>query len=199
MRIRGNASYLSAKGKKKFSGEFEIPDNITFQNIKIEGEAKFTNLYSTKKVNVFGTVDGNEIKTTKLVLDGRVNLKKITTEDLNVIFSDKSHCNTIIAQDVVMHPQKENKELKNKVISIFESLMNIKIPDVSNTEEIPEIQIDLLQGKNIEIESCKVNKVICKNAKIMGNCKINMLIYESDLTISPDSSIKQKSIRKYKK
>lgn len=196
MNIQGEASVHNVNGKKQYRGEFYLPEGEKYESLKLRGKLNFEKLECEQKISIEGELKGTALKAPKVKIVGSANLKKLEADKLKIVFSNKSCYDSILAKDTVVCPQKENQEFRNEVVAVIEHILKAKLPQ-QVAKGKTEIDIKFLAGETIDIDSCNVDKIICKDAIIRGPCNIGLLVHENNIKVDNNVHIAEDRVEKY--
>ncbi len=196
MDIKGEASVHNSDGKKQYSGEFYLPEDEKYESLKLRGKINFGKLECEQKLSMEGEIKGSALKAPKVKIVGSANLQKLEADKLKIVFSSKSCYDSIFAKDIMVCPQKENQEFRNEVVTVIENILKVKLPQ-QVTQSTTEMEIKSLLGETIDIDSCNVDKIICKDAIIRGPCNIGLLVHENNVKVDNHVYIAEDRVEKY--
>ena len=196
MNVQGEASVHNINGKKQYRGEFYLPESEKYEFLKLRGKLNFEKLECEQKISIEGELKGTTLKAPKVKIVGSANLSRLEADQLKIAFSNKSCYDSIFAKDAVVCPQKENQEFRNEVVAVIEHILKTKLPQ-QMAKGTTEIDIKFLAGETIDIDSCNVDKIICKDAIIRGSCNIGVLVHENNVKVDNNVHIEEDRVEKY--
>lgn len=196
MDVKGEAAVHLAENKRQYRGEFYLPENEKYEVLKLEGKINFEKLECEQKFSAKGEFKGNDLKSPKVKIIGSAKLEKLEADQVKIVFSGKSHYDSILAGNIVISPQKEKQEFKEEVVAVIEHIFKTKLPE-QVAKGSNEIRIEFLTGETIDIDSCNVDKIVCKNAVIRGQSNIGMLIHENAIKVDKGVHIAEDQTAKY--
>ena len=154
------------------------------EKIKVYGQLEVDD-----NVDISGKTKIESIKCENFNCKGKMDIENINARDVKIIISANSEIDSIIAEENI---KVQKKESTSEEIEIANFILGIVKTDYDYKESISEIKLDIqrLQGKNINIEDVIAKKIIGDVVVIGKHCVIEEVEYLTSLEIAEDSIVK---------
>ena len=80
---------------------------------------------------------------------------------------------------------------KEVVEAVEDGNLQISLDEAKNIDKKVKL------GETIDIDSCNVDKIICKDAIIRGSCNIGVLVHENNVKVDNNVHIEEDRVEKY--
>lgn len=157
---------LTVKGSCNFKSETSI------KKINVYGASNFCDqVFKFEEVNVYGALNAKVLEADKILVKGALNCSEQLNADL-IEFTSTGHgkINEMVGSKIMVKPKTGLFHLKKD--------QNV-------------IEVELIEGDDIDIENVKAKVVRGNNVKIGNNCEIDLVEYSNDLKVSDNSQIKE--------
>ena len=198
MKIKGEVSYTDENGElHKIEGKIVLPEDTTFQKLKINGKVDFENL-SCEKFSLDGKCEGGIFSAKNISIDGKIKADTVKVEQLFEV-DGKVKISEIEADEFILDSRSSSiGEIKCNKLKIFNRGNNAMAQafigkifgsEVSYTQDDSCVMIKKINAVKVDIANCEVGEIKCQNAKIGSNCVIDRLIVSGEYEIAEDSKV----------
>lgn len=198
MKIKGEATYIDENGKiHKIEGKITLPEETTFQKLKIDGKVTFENL-SCDKLDVDGKCDGGIISAKNISIDGKIKADTVKVEQLFEV-DGKAKISEVESDEFILDSRSSSiGEIKCKKLKIFsrgnDKVAQIFIGKIFDSEfEYSQddscVMIGKISAVKVDLANCEVGEIRCNNAVIRSNCTIDKLIVSGEYEIAENSKV----------
>lgn len=189
--IKGKLTCSMLNGtQQEFKGKATIPEDSPFSSVIAKGKIEFGTIKSAKYIALLGKSAGEKIEASDVEIKGKTELKEINAQNVNIVFSGDNEYGSIRAEKVTISPMQNDPEAMKSAFRVLGSVFGIKItelPDVSL--KVPSNHIGFILAQDVEINSCDVETIECRNAIIKGKSTIGVLKYSGTITVDSEASV----------
>jgi cytoskeletal protein CcmA (bactofilin family) len=186
--VNGSLSASSAR----ISGNGKINGNLETKALNIEGRGSIKGTTNVKKLKVSGKgLFGGNVKAEEIKLNGTANIEGNCETDIFIAEGQFTVGGLLSGDEINIHMFGESKakEIGGQTIKVKQKSGTL-LKMIKNVFPVG-LEVEGIEGDNIEIEFTKADFVRGHHIKIGPNCKINLVEYSGTFTLDKSSEVKE--------
>ncbi|WP_252229825.1 hypothetical protein [Clostridium sp. ZBS15] len=174
---------LEIKGKLYSDG------NINIEKLTVKGKVECKSCLNSRTIDSKGSLNiQDSIKAEECKLYGSVNTNTLEVKkNIKWEFSGDSVVKEFLFNEAKI--TKDNGESKTQLNNLLSFVLNKKIELDFSDNKSDSLQIAKAIGKEIFIEDCTIDELICDNAEIGHNCVVKKLKCSGKYSVAEDSQV----------